>query len=897
MKISGRKLAKRALIAVLLVAQLNSTTFYAWADAVSAGSSAAQALGGSIISPFSGGNAAATYKDIFPDYNSASTSGLQGAFGSDTRTIDMGKEANEKLLTEDSMEGEAYRVLQETSSKMSPDMSNDSIFTVADQVRSSGFMKEFSENFSDCSSTDVFQNIEKQSRVSKLVTCERLNKPAGNCEISHEILIKAAPVDMLFVIDNSSSMNSAIKSLKNSLPNLALLLGANNEGDLRLGGVVSRGDQYVGYNYQFSENVSAFGDWVLGIDVNGGYTFTVNAINYAIDTFSWRPGVEKVIVVIGNEDGPGGDVGSLVSRLNSIGADAYIFHNNNNVKKIGVHIQNSFSEAGLYKVAQFLTVVEDYWTPDECIKQAQATLEGFCTGSYSSTVGGDGQCVNLSGFNVCPGDAIYEKLSAPPIPNVDPLTLKVKVSSLDCRFNEGNMDCWIDPKGVERCPINNGGNDDTCKAIEESGKCDFISQGCIGYAKGSYGTCYVQEEVWDCGTTVKYPTAVNTGRQVQCPGGARCMGSECFDTSNTKSGDFAYAVAMLQVAQFAEHDLSCSGEGSLDCKIFKGEAMECKKALGGYVDCCEAPDGVSIFDYVNLTMSSLKMASSVEALTRNGLSGAHLGYWQAASSSVIEGAATLVKGEWSSIVSNATGAFNDTMAGAIGDGAISQIQGWLMEQAYNAMVDMGATTAANAIFQPAASGQGMALTSQAMAALNFIGMVYTIYVIADLLINIIWECEEKEFELGAKKETRQCHFVGSYCASKVLGSCVEKREAYCCFGSVVGRIIQEQGRPQLGMNFGSPESPKCEGLSPVQLSKMDWSKIDLSEWIGMLNMTGNLPTIKNVSLENRTGEGSSLGSVFSDTPRLNTLERNQERFEGVSSESIKRQAEAELRQR
>lgn len=102
------------------------------------------------------------------------------------------------------------------------------------------------------------------------------------------------------------------------------------------------------------------------------------------------------------------------------------------------------------------------------------------------------------------------------------------------------------------------------------------------------------------------------------------MGSECFDTSNQKSGDFAYAVAMLQVAQFAEHDLDCGGDGSdievaNECKIFKGEAMECKKALGGYVDCCEAPESVSIYDYVNLTMNTMKMASAMEALSTHGL--------------------------------------------------------------------------------------------------------------------------------------------------------------------------------------------------------------------------------------------------------------------------------------
>ncbi|SEJ58302.1 Type-1V conjugative transfer system mating pair stabilisation [Azotobacter beijerinckii] len=374
-----------------------------------------------------------------------------------------------------------------------------------------------------------------------------------------------------------------------------------------------------------------------------------------------------------------------------------------------------------------------------------------------------------------------------------------------------------------------------------------------------------------------------------------CMGGECFDTSNTKSTDFAYAVAMLQAAQFAEHDLECGGDGtdvseSNTCKVFKGEGMECKKALGGYVDCCEAPDGVSIFDYVKLTMASLKMASSVHALAID--KSITEGYWYAAQNAIFDGAAKLIEGEWSNVLSTATGSFRDTVAGKYTVGAV---QSFLMQQTYDVMVEMGATQAASAIFEPAATGGGMQLTSQAAAFVNFVGMVYTAYVVTDMMIKVIWECEKKEFELGAKKETRQCSYVGSYCASKVLGTCVEKREAYCCFSSVVGRIIQEQGRPQLGLDFGDPERPVCDALTVEQLGRIDWSRIDLSEWIGMLYTTGHLDTPDTATLENLTGSGSSLGNVFDNSARANTLNRNIERLNGVDVDQIKSQAEKEIK--
>jgi hypothetical protein len=52
-------------------------------------------------------------------------------------------------------------------------------------------------------------------------------------------------------------------------------------------------------------------------------------------------------------------------------------------------------------------------------------------------------------------------------------------------------------------------------------------------------------------------------------------------------------------------------------------------------------------------------------------------------------------------------------------------------------------------------------------------------------------CEEDEFELGVKRELKSCHYVGSYCKSKVLTACIERRKAYCCFNSPLARILDE----------------------------------------------------------------------------------------------------------
>ena len=119
---------------------------------------------------------------------------------------------------------------------------------------------------------------------------------------------------------------------------------------------------------------------------------------------------------------------------------------------------------------------------------------------------------------------------------------------------------------------------------------------------------------------------------------------------------------------------------------------------------------------------------------------------------------------------------------------------------------------------------------------------YMIYQIAMILIQIIWKCEKDEFALGAKRELKTCHAVGSYCATKVVGQCIEKREAYCCFSSPLSRILQEQIRPQLGRGWGDAEDPDCEGIAVGDLERVDWSRVNLDEWLGILAATGHLPT-------------------------------------------------------
>jgi len=90
-------------------------------------------------------------------------------------------------------------------------------------------------------------------------------------------------------------------------------------------------------------------------------------------------------------------------------------------------------------------------------------------------------------------------------------------------------------------------------------------------------------------------------------------------------------------------------------------------------------------------------------------------------------------------------------------------------------------------------------------------------------------CSGEERELSQWRSAKKCVFVGTYCAEKKLGICLRKKSSFCCFGSKLSRIIQEQGRQQLGMGWGSGEHPECRGLKPEELSRLNFSNMDLSE--------------------------------------------------------------------
>lgn len=102
-------------------------------------------------------------------------------------------------------------------------------------------------------------------------------------------------------------------------------------------------------------------------------------------------------------------------------------------------------------------------------------------------------------------------------------------------------------------------------------------------------------------------------------------------------------------------------------------------------------------------------------------------------------------------------------------------------------------------------------------------------------------CSAEEVQLHERDAQGLCAYVGSYCSDKVLGVCVTRKKAYCCFESKLSRIIQEQGRAQLPKPWDRPKDEQCRGFTLAEFAQLDLSQMDFSEVYAEFTEAARLP--------------------------------------------------------
>ena len=117
-------------------------------------------------------------------------------------------------------------------------------------------------------------------------------------------------------------------------------------------------------------------------------------------------------------------------------------------------------------------------------------------------------------------------------------------------------------------------------------------------------------------------------------------------------------------------------------------------------------------------------------------------------------------------------------------------------------------------------------------------------------------CTVEEEELAEARAAGVTHYLGEYCAKRILGICRRRDRAWCVFTSELGRILHEQARPQLGMTWAD-----CRGFTIAEIQRIDFDRVDLSEFTETLLDTSQAPGISlpdagstGAAMRNRIGE-------------------------------------------
>lgn len=152
-------------------------------------------------------------------------------------------------------------------------------------------------------------------------------------------------------------------------------------------------------------------------------------------------------------------------------------------------------------------------------------------------------------------------------------------------------------------------------------------------------------------------------------------------------------------------------------------------------------------------------------------------------------------------------------------------------------------SAAFAAFRAGASAGQAASAGANALIIGFDPTSIAISLAINFMIEFLFNgCDQQDMEAAMLRSSGMCHEVGSYCTSSFLGICLQKARGHCCFNTKLGRILQEQGRPQLksfnGDLWGTPKKPMCRGFTPEEFQALDFSKIDLSEYYADIEARG-----------------------------------------------------------
>jgi conjugal transfer mating pair stabilization protein TraN len=345
----------------------------------------------------------------------------------------------------------------------------------------------------------------------------------------------------------------------------------------------------------------------------------------------------------------------------------------------------------------------------------------------------------------------------------------------------------------------------TCGELEKSPACGLINSKCTDKSFDG-ATCTEYQQTFSCKTT----EAVTEKRTV-C--GDSAITALKLPTPTNTNNTFSRAAIAQEIASEAQQ-YSKNGQD-----VFMGVRETCSLGYAGLKDCCKSATGAK----ANSVMANVVMGTAGGVIKYAGELAV-----DAASPYMYDAMFTV--GEW-------TGNFDMQLEAAMG--STNAAASGFSAGAYGFTYTTTAVEAGSGLMGATSELAG----SAEMGYINFNPYVFAAY-LAVAYLQSVTACSSEEQMLMMHRGANLSFQTGEFCSKTIpiIGTCIETTRTFCSFNSVLSRIVNSQGKPQLGKDIND-----CTGLTFDELTKLDFGKIDFSEFASTMTDQATKFQPKNIN--------------------------------------------------
>jgi conjugal transfer mating pair stabilization protein TraN len=343
---------------------------------------------------------------------------------------------------------------------------------------------------------------------------------------------------------------------------------------------------------------------------------------------------------------------------------------------------------------------------------------------------------------------------------------------------------------------------DTCTDYENNPKCSLVSSVCEDYMQPS-NVCDSWTYTFQCETA-----PAKTTTQLVCTNGL--FDSSGFTAPSNANANFSQAALAQEILRQGQ---LYSNKG-LD--LFAGVSESCHKGWFGLQNCCSTAPGAK----TNSEVSSVAFGAAAQVIKYGGEQAID---W--ASPYVFD--AMYNNGIWTEGMTSLFATGSDTFGTTLADSGFTVGAFGFSYSTVN-LEGQGLLNADNTFMTFANDGGFLEFNPYVFAA-----------TVAIMLIEQLMSCSNDEQLLAQHKGADLSVYEKTTCSDSILGICLQWADRYCSFNSILAKIIQTQGKKQLGL-----DPSDCSGLSLSQVSSLDFTRLDFSEFTASItrNVQNNIPT-------------------------------------------------------